>query len=97
MGRDEVLRFCLVTLGALMLLVGIATFSFKKVTATYIFGILGISGILLPDWEFFDRDFKEWFSPMPLRRAPNSDRVPQIGRMVQKLKGHCSVPFVSWW
>ncbi|KAF5184869.1 signal peptidase complex-like protein DTM1 [Thalictrum thalictroides] len=32
--------------------------------ATYVFGILAISGILLPDWEFFDRDFSQWVYPM---------------------------------
>ena len=80
MGTDGALRSCLVTLGALVLLVGISTFSFKKMIATYAFGLLGIAGLLLPDWEFFDRDYKEWFSPMPVQGAPTNDRVPQIGR-----------------
>lgn len=80
MGGDGVLRTCLVTLGALVLLVGVVTFSFKKMMATYVFGLLGIAGLLLPDWEFFDRDYSEWGSPMSLDRPPNNDRVPKIGR-----------------
>lgn len=65
MGREEVLRRSLVSLGAAVFLVGLCTFSFKKMVATYIFGILAVCGILLPDWEFFDRDFSQWFTPMP--------------------------------
>lgn len=80
MGGDGVLRACLVTLGAVVVLVGISTFSFRKMMATYIFGLLGIAGLVLPDWEFFDRDFSEWFSPMPVHAEPKNDRIPQIGR-----------------
>ncbi|XP_078444169.1 peptidase [Wolffia australiana] len=65
MGREDVLRTCLVSLGAAVLAVGFFTFSVKKMIATYIFGILGISGIMLPDWEYFDRDFSQWLTPMP--------------------------------
>ncbi|CAA7401677.1 unnamed protein product [Spirodela intermedia] len=65
MRREEVLRTSLVSLGAAVFLVGLCTFSFKKMIATYIFGILAVCGILLPDWEFFDRDFSQWFTPMP--------------------------------
>ncbi|KAJ6818058.1 signal peptidase complex-like protein DTM1 isoform X1 [Iris pallida] len=79
MGSDGVLRVCLVSLGAAVLAVGIFTFSFRKAMATYVFGLVGIAGILLPDWEFFDRDFSHWFSPMPLHPPTSSDRVPSIG------------------
>ncbi|MQL80061.1 hypothetical protein Taro_012499 [Colocasia esculenta] len=68
MGRETVLRRSLVCLGAAVCLVGLSTFSFKKMIATYAFGILAICGVVLPDWEFFDRDFSEWFSPMPADR-----------------------------
>ncbi|PIA52150.1 hypothetical protein AQUCO_01000197v1 [Aquilegia coerulea] len=64
MANDAVLRTCLVCLGALVLVIGLYTYSFKKMFATYVYGILGIAGILLPDWEFFDRDFSQWVYPM---------------------------------
>ncbi|KAJ4822419.1 hypothetical protein Tsubulata_041595 [Turnera subulata] len=54
----------LVWLAAGMVIVGICTQSFKKVMVTYMFGVLGIAGLLLPDWEFFDRDYSRWFSPV---------------------------------
>ncbi|CAL9082012.1 unnamed protein product [Musa textilis] len=76
MGREEALQKSLVVLAALMAVVGIWTFSLKKMLATYAFGILGIAGILLPDWEYFDRDFSQWFTPMPARRTPAADRAP---------------------
>ncbi|CAA6665033.1 unnamed protein product [Spirodela intermedia] len=70
MRREEVLRTSLVSLGAAVFLVGLCTFSFKKMIATYIFGILAVCGILLPDWEFFDRDFSQWFTPCPPTATP---------------------------
>ncbi|XP_068638779.1 signal peptidase complex-like protein DTM1 [Aristolochia californica] len=73
MGSDAVLRSSLVFLAALVVLVGFCTFSLKKMFATYVFGLLAIAGVVLPDWEFFDRDFKEWFSPLPFdKRNRNS-------------------------
>ncbi|KAL5982195.1 hypothetical protein ACLOJK_016265 [Asimina triloba] len=67
MAGETVLRYSLVFLGALVLGIGIYTMSFKKMIATYVFGLLAISGVLLPDWEFFDRDFSKWLTPMPAR------------------------------
>ncbi|XP_074573749.1 signal peptidase complex-like protein DTM1 [Curcuma longa] len=66
------LQTSLLALAAVMVLVGIWTFSLKKMLGTYAFGILGIAGILLPDWEYFDRDFSQWSTPMPMpaRRTP---------------------------
>jgi hypothetical protein len=68
MGRDEMLRRSLVALAAAVLLTGVATASLRKAAATYVFGILAIAGVLLPDWEFFDRDFSQWLTPMPASR-----------------------------
>ncbi|KAJ7959005.1 Signal peptidase complex-like protein DTM1 [Quillaja saponaria] len=31
---------------------------------TYLFGVLGIAGILLPDWGYFNRDFSRWTFPV---------------------------------
>ena len=68
LGRDELLRRSLVTLAAAVVVTGVATASVRKALATYIFGILAIAGVLLPDWEFFDRDFSQWLTPMPASR-----------------------------
>ncbi|KAH7524393.1 signal peptidase complex-like protein DTM1 [Ziziphus jujuba] len=64
MANDVALRSALVWLAAVVVVVGICTFSFKKMIATYIVGILGISGLLLPDWGYFDRDFSRWTTPV---------------------------------
>ena len=68
MGRDELLRRSLVALAAAVALTGLATASLRKAAATYGFGILAIAGVLLPDWEFFDRDYSQWLTPMPASR-----------------------------
>ncbi|CAD6217042.1 unnamed protein product [Miscanthus lutarioriparius] len=68
MGRDELLRRSLVALAAAVVLTGLATASLSKAAATYGFGILAIAGVLLPDWEFFDRDYSQWLTPMPASR-----------------------------
>ncbi|XP_065847041.1 signal peptidase complex-like protein DTM1 [Euphorbia lathyris] len=62
--NDLALRTCLVWLAVLMAVVGIWTQSFKKVFVTYLVGMFGIAGVLLPDWDFFARDFSRWCSPM---------------------------------
>lgn len=74
MANDAVLRSCLLFVGAVVLLVGIYTFSFKKMIATYIFGLFAIAGLVLPDWEFFDRDFSQWFTPMPAHSANSAPK-----------------------
>lgn len=64
MANDAALRSALVWLAAVVVVVGIFTLSFKKMMATYVVGILGISGVLLPDWGYFDRDFSRWTTPV---------------------------------
>lgn len=73
MANDVALRSALVWLAAVVVVVGICTFSFKKMIATYAVGILGISGLLLPDWGHFDRDFSRWSSPVA-----SHERVSEI-------------------
>lgn len=68
MGRDEMLRRSLVALAAAVVVTGVVTASVRKAAATYGFGILAIAGMLLPDWEFFDRDYSQWLTPMPASR-----------------------------
>ncbi|XP_042440131.1 signal peptidase complex-like protein DTM1 [Zingiber officinale] len=69
MRRETALQTSLLSLAVLMAVLGMCTLSLKKMLGTYAFGIVGIGGILLPDWEFFDRDFSEWFKPMTVRRT----------------------------
>ncbi|KAJ8747423.1 hypothetical protein K2173_001001 [Erythroxylum novogranatense] len=64
MANDSALRNSLVWLAAVVFTVFICTHSFKKMVVTYILGVLGIAGILLPDWDFFDRDYSRWFYPV---------------------------------
>ncbi|CAK7347142.1 unnamed protein product [Dovyalis caffra] len=64
MANDAALRTLLVWLAAVMVVVGIWTLSFKKVIVTYVVGVLGIAGVILPDWDYFDRDYSRWFSPV---------------------------------
>ncbi|RRT46555.1 hypothetical protein B296_00038074 [Ensete ventricosum] len=79
MGREAALRRSLVALATVMAVVGIWTFSLKKALVTYAFGIVGIAGSLLPDWEYFGRDFSQWFTPMPARRTAAA-RIPGNSR-----------------
>lgn len=64
MANDTVFRSCLLLLAAVVVVVGLYTVSFKKMVATYLFGMFGIAGILLPDWDFFDRPVSQWTSPV---------------------------------
>ncbi|CAI0447684.1 unnamed protein product [Linum tenue] len=62
--NDAALRGSLIALAAVMAAVGIWTHSMRKVGVTYMVGMLGIAGILLPDWDYFDRDYSRWFYPV---------------------------------
>ncbi|KAI9106853.1 hypothetical protein K1719_022381 [Acacia pycnantha] len=64
MAHDAALRTSLLCLAAVILLVGVFTHSPKKMIATYVVGALGIAALLLPDWDYFDRDFSRW--PYPI-------------------------------
>uniref|UniRef100_A0A2P2IZG6 Signal peptidase complex-like protein DTM1 n=1 Tax=Rhizophora mucronata TaxID=61149 RepID=A0A2P2IZG6_RHIMU len=64
MANDAALRTSLVWLAAVMVVSWIYTKSFKKTAVTYVVGALGIAGVLLPDWDYFDRDYSRWFSPV---------------------------------
>nr|XP_028949120.1 uncharacterized protein LOC103426280 isoform X1 [Malus domestica] len=64
MANDAVFRSSLVWLAVVIVVVGICTQSLKKMMLTYVVGVLGIAGLLLPDWGYFDRDFSRWTSPV---------------------------------
>ncbi|PON61546.1 Microsomal signal peptidase 12kDa subunit [Parasponia andersonii] len=64
MANDAALRSALVWLAAVVCVVGLCTLSFKKMAATYVVGVVGIAGVLCPDWAYFDRDFSRWTHPV---------------------------------
>ncbi|KAL8215564.1 hypothetical protein R6Q57_022401 [Mikania cordata] len=64
MADDAALRRSLICLAALMVFIGLYTYSLKKMMVTYLFGMFAIAGIVLPDWEFFDRPISQWTSPL---------------------------------
>ncbi|XP_004500625.1 signal peptidase complex-like protein DTM1 [Cicer arietinum] len=64
MANDATLRTSLLWLAAIILAIGICTHSFKKMMATYVLGLVGISGVLLPDWDYFNRHFSRWPYPV---------------------------------
>ncbi|KAJ6685566.1 SIGNAL PEPTIDASE COMPLEX-LIKE PROTEIN DTM1 [Salix purpurea] len=70
MANDAALRTSLVWLAVVMVVVGVWTLSFKKVIVTYALGVLGIAGVLLPDWDYFERDYSRWFSPVSEHDMP---------------------------
>ncbi|XWS14998.1 hypothetical protein CRYUN_Cryun35bG0056800 [Craigia yunnanensis] len=57
MANDAALKSAIVWLAIIIVLVGIFTLSLKKMTIIYAFGMVGIAGILLPDWDLFDSEF----------------------------------------
>ncbi|MED6204104.1 hypothetical protein PIB30_005830 [Stylosanthes scabra] len=64
MANDGSLKTSLLCLAALIFIVVLFTHSLNKMLVTYIVGILGIAGLLLPDWDYFNRDFSRWTSPV---------------------------------
>uniref|UniRef100_A0A0D9X1M8 Signal peptidase complex-like protein DTM1 n=1 Tax=Leersia perrieri TaxID=77586 RepID=A0A0D9X1M8_9ORYZ len=86
MGRDEMLRRSLVALAAAVVVTGVVTASVRKAAATYGFGILAIAGVLLPDWEFFDRDYSQWLTPMPASRRTAAEAAAAREHDVWKFK-----------
>uniref|UniRef100_A0A1J3DZE9 Signal peptidase complex-like protein DTM1 n=1 Tax=Noccaea caerulescens TaxID=107243 RepID=A0A1J3DZE9_NOCCA len=58
------LRSSMVCLAVVMVVVWLWTQSLKKTVVTYAVGVSLIGGILLPDWDFFDRSFSRWGYPV---------------------------------
>ncbi|RAL47029.1 unnamed protein product [Cuscuta campestris] len=105
MNPDAVLRLSLCWAAAAVLFTGIYThFSFKKMAATYIFGMFAVGGLILPDWEFFDRSVSEWFSPVTSSSHESStakQAAPSRFRMyparVALYTVVYGVAFYKWW
>ncbi|CAN0912179.1 Leucine aminopeptidase 2, chloroplastic [Linum grandiflorum] len=98
--KDEVLRRSLITLAAIMVVVGIWTHSLTKVGVTYMVGMCGIAGVLLPDWDFFDRDYSRWV--FPLNEQEKQHLQLQSRRRIYPLRliGYTivySYGFYKWW
>ncbi|XVF39515.1 hypothetical protein PTKIN_Ptkin01aG0040900 [Pterospermum kingtungense] len=79
MANDAALRSAIVWLAVMIVFVGIFTFSLKKMMITYAFGMVGIAGVLLPDWDFFDRDFSRWFYPVTAEERATLDLARRSG------------------
>jgi len=79
MSNDAVLRTSLLWLAALILAVAVFTHSFKKMMVTYVFGVLGIAALLLPDWDYFNRDFSRWPYPITAEERANSPHAQGSG------------------
>ncbi|XP_028771801.1 signal peptidase complex-like protein DTM1 [Neltuma alba] len=64
MGNDAALKTSLLWLAAIIVVVGLSTHSPRKMLVTYIVGVLAIAGVLLPDWDYFNRHFSRWPYPV---------------------------------
>ncbi|KAI5355578.1 PREDICTED: signal peptidase complex DTM1 [Prunus dulcis] len=84
MANDAVFRASLVWLAAVIVVVGVCTQSFKKMMYTYVVGVLGISGLLLPDWGYFDRDFSRWTSPVSAEER--ASEVAQRSGLIRRFR-----------
>uniref|UniRef100_A0A803N0P1 FBD domain-containing protein n=1 Tax=Chenopodium quinoa TaxID=63459 RepID=A0A803N0P1_CHEQI len=61
---------------------------------TYFMGLGGIAGILLPDWEFFDREISKWTQPVCVDDINRSDvlRPGSSSQFLVMLKlAHCEI------
>ncbi|KAF7829941.1 signal peptidase complex-like protein DTM1 [Senna tora] len=81
MANDAALRASLLSLAAVIVVVGIFTHSPMKMLATYAFGVLAIAAVLLPDWDYFNRDFSRWPYPVTAEeRASHLSRSSGFSR-----------------
>ncbi|KAM1014062.1 hypothetical protein ACFX13_044748 [Malus domestica] len=105
MANDAVFRSSLVWLAVIMAVVGIYTQSFKKMILTYVVGVLGIAGLLLPDWGYFDRDFSRWTSPVSFEErayeiAQRSGLITRFRKYPMRLVAYATVygfALYKWW
>ncbi|KAK4259202.1 hypothetical protein QN277_005558 [Acacia crassicarpa] len=75
MGNDDnALKTCLLWLAAIIVVVGFSTRYSHKMLVTYLLGVLGIVGDLLPDWDYFNRHFSRW--PYPVTADERASLLP---------------------
>ncbi|CAN6542749.1 hypothetical protein ACFX13_019954 [Malus domestica] len=105
MANDAVFRSSLVWLAVVIVVVGICTQSLKKMMLTYVVGVLGIAGLLLPDWGYFDRDFSRWTSPVSFEEraseiAQRSGLITRFRKYPLRLAAYATVygfALYKWW
>ncbi|KAK9930527.1 hypothetical protein M0R45_027564 [Rubus argutus] len=106
MANDAVFRSSLVCLAVVVVLVGICTQSLKKMTVTYLVGVVGIGGVLLPDWGYFDRDFSRWWSPVTVEERASAIATAQrsglarFKRYPMRLAAYATIygfALYKWW
>lgn len=44
---------------------------------TYLVGVVGIGGVLLPDWAYFDRDFSRWGTPVSVEERASANATAE--------------------
>lgn len=74
--NDAVFRSSVASLAVIVVIVGLYTFSLKKMLATYLFGMFAVCGVILPDWEFFDRSFSQWCTPINVESVHSLPSAP---------------------
>ncbi|KAK4434200.1 Signal peptidase complex-like protein DTM1 [Sesamum alatum] len=101
MENDAVLRTSLVWLAAIMVVTGLYTQSLKKAAVTYLFGMLAICGVVLPDWKYFDRPVSQWSTlvsdddPDPSQSAPPRFKFYPVRLLIYTtVYGYA---FHKWW
>ncbi|XP_050378626.1 signal peptidase complex-like protein DTM1 [Argentina anserina] len=106
MGNHAVFRSALVCLALVVVIVGICTQSFTKMMVTYLVGVVGIGGVLLPDWAYFDRDFSRWGSPVTVEERASAyataerSGLARFKRYPMRLTAYASIygfAVYKWW
>ncbi|GAA0149194.1 hypothetical protein LIER_08433 [Lithospermum erythrorhizon] len=77
MANDAAFRSSLLWLALIILITGLCTHSFKKMLGTYFFGMFAIGGVLLPDWEFLNRNMSQWCTPVTLEDMNSAPTQPR--------------------
>ncbi|MED6219457.1 hypothetical protein PIB30_036048 [Stylosanthes scabra] len=80
MANDRSLKTSLLCLAALILIVALCTHSLKKMLVTYVVGILGIAGVLLPDWDYFNRGLSRWTTPVTTNERASFSQLSEFQR-----------------
>ncbi|KAL6179907.1 hypothetical protein ACLB2K_046578 [Fragaria x ananassa] len=106
MANHAVLRSSLVCLALVVVVVGICTQSFRKMMVTYLVGVVGIGGVLLPDWAYFDRDFSRWGTPVSVEERVSANATAErsglarFKRYPMRLAAYATIygfALYNWW
>ncbi|XP_059286333.1 signal peptidase complex-like protein DTM1 [Lycium ferocissimum] len=61
---DRNFQLSVACLATIIVFIGLYTQSLQKMVVTYFIGMLGIIGVLSPDWESFDQSVSQWCNPL---------------------------------